>query len=136
MTTPASLRDLYTPPSNAWSFTPVQASNSTPNNVPSTSSSSYQWSTRTNTNPLLDLSSNVTGDEDGWDMKILTQSFLYSALFRFSASAIVVPWDVGRTLLQVQWVPRDAGDVLPGTALTVDESDEEDVRCVKLFQFT
>jgi len=124
MSSSASLRDLYTPPTDAWSFTPTQASNF---NSSSAAPSSYQWSTRTHSNPLLDLSASITGDDEGTDVKIILQSLLSSAMFRFSGSAVTVPWDVGRTLLQVQWVPRDAGEVIPGTALVTDESDEEDL---------
>ncbi|THH29736.1 hypothetical protein EUX98_g4452 [Antrodiella citrinella] len=125
MSSSASLRDLYTPPSDAWSFTPAQASNATAQNVPPPSS--YQWSTRTHSNPLLDLSASISGDDEGMDIKLLLQGLLYSAMLRFSASVVTVPWDIGKTLLQVQWVPRDAGEVVPGTVLITDESDEEDL---------
>ncbi|TCD61581.1 hypothetical protein EIP91_008236 [Steccherinum ochraceum] len=123
MSTPASLRDLYAPPSNAWSFSLAQSSNSTP---PAPPSSSYQWSTRTHANPLLDLSASIAQDDEGLGAKLILQGLLYSALLRFSTSVVTVPWDVGKTLLQVQWVPRDAGEMLPGASLTIDESDEED----------
>jgi len=37
---------------------------------------------------------------------------------------MVMPWEVGRLLLQVQWVPRDAGE-LESTTEIVEEDDEE-----------
>lgn len=65
MSSPASLRDLYAPPSNAWSFNTVAQNGSTAAEISSPpSSSSYQWSTRTQPNPLFDLSANLSRGEE------------------------------------------------------------------------
>ena len=40
-----------------------------------------------------------------------------------------MPWEVGRLLLQVQWVPRDAGEPEPSAEI-VEEGDGE--VCVNL----
>jgi fusion and transport protein UGO1 len=43
---------------------------------------------------------------------------------QYTSTAIVMPWEVGRLLLQVQWVPRDAGEPEP-SAETAEEEDGE-----------
>jgi hypothetical protein len=35
-----------------------------------------------------------------------------------------MPWEVGKLLLQVQWVPRDAGEEVLGE----DQEEEKDLR--------
>lgn len=39
------------------------------------------------------------------------KTIVASAVLQYSSSAIAMPWEVGKTLLQVQWVPRDAKDI-------------------------
>jgi fusion and transport protein UGO1 len=48
---------------------------------------------------------------------------------QYTSTAIAMPWEVGRLLLQVQWVPRDAGEPEPGTEIA--EEDDEAV-CIDL----
>ncbi|KAI0639082.1 mitochondrial carrier [Trametes polyzona] len=106
----ASLRGLYVPPSNAWSFVPpsLQENASAPANPPvSGPSSSNQWSTRTAPNPLFELSSSLSGDDSGLDITSLAKELLAAALLQYATNAIAQPWEVGKTLLQVQWVPRE-----------------------------
>lgn len=125
---PASLRDLYITPSNTWSFVPPSLSHDSSNSThppvsgPSTSS---QWSTRTAPNPLFDLSSTLSGDDSGLDITSLAKEFLAAALLQYATSALVQPWEVGRTLLQVQWVPRDPSDIAPDTGTEIVEDDGE-----------
>lgn len=130
MNSPPSLRDLYAAPANAWTFAPSTPNNSTPP-VPgpstATGTPSYQWSTRPAPNPLLDLSASLTDDGSGVDIKVVLQSLFASALLQYATTALAIPWDVGKTLLQVQWVPRDAGELPPGAVLITDEEDEEEV---------
>jgi len=129
---PASLRDLYVPPSNAWSFVPPPVPSGSSENItnlyPSSSSSSstYQWSTRTNSNPLFDLSASVSDDDSGLDITVLVKGLVAAAFLEYATTAIVMPWEVGRLLMQVQWVPRDAGEAPPGAVLTTDAIDEEE----------
>ncbi|KAI0374498.1 mitochondrial carrier [Pilatotrama ljubarskyi] len=126
---PASLRDLYAPPSNAWSFVPpaLAQDNSSAANPPiSGPSASNSWSTRTAPNPLFDLSSTLSGDDSGLDIASLAKELLAAALLQYATNAIAQPWEVGKTLLQVQWVPRDTGDVLvEGGPAEVAEDDAE-----------
>ncbi len=112
---PASLRDLYTTPSTAWSFVPPTltqdpGSNSSHSPVAGPSSPG-QWTTRTAPNPLFELSSSLTGDDSGLDIATLAKELLAAALLQYATSAIAQPWEVGKTLLQVQWVPRDPADL-------------------------
>jgi fusion and transport protein UGO1 len=46
------------------------------------------------------------------DAALLVKAMVASALMQYTTAAIAMPFDVGKTLLQVQWVPRDA-DELP-----------------------
>lgn len=129
MNPPPSLRDLYATPANAWTFAATTPNNSTTPSAPgpSTVASSHQWSTRPAPNPLLDLSASLADDGSGVDVKVVLQSLFASALLQYATTALSIPWDVGKTLLQVQWVPRDAGELPPGAVLITDEEDEEEV---------
>lgn len=107
--TPASLRDLYVPPSNAWSFIPPalqENASSTAMNSSVPGPSSGKWS-RPAPNPLFELSSSFAGDDSGLDITSLAKEFLAAALLQYATNAIAQPWEVGKTLLQVQWVPRE-----------------------------
>ncbi|KAH9919100.1 mitochondrial carrier [Fomitopsis serialis] len=127
---PTSLRDYYAAPSNAWSFIPASLPGSPENSTdiysPATSSSSYEWSTRTNTNPLFDLSATYASAEDGFDVKLVAQGLVTAALSSYASQALTMPFEVGKTLLQVQWVPRDIVEAAAGVTLSMDPMDEEE----------
>ena len=125
---PASLRDLYTTPSTAWSFVPPSLSHDNSNSThppASGPSTSNQWSTRTAPNPLFDLSSSLTNDDSGLDITSLAKELLAAAPLQYATAALVQPWEVGKTLLQVQWVPRDPSDIAPEASVEVAEDDGE-----------
>ncbi|KAI0757325.1 mitochondrial carrier [Daedaleopsis nitida] len=125
--TPASLRDLYTSPSNAWSFVPpslVQDNSNSTHPPPAGPSASSEWSTRTVPNPLFDLSASLS-DDSGLDITSLAKEFLAAALLQYATAAVAQPWEVGKTLLQVQWVPRDPRDISSETGAEVAEDDGE-----------
>jgi fusion and transport protein UGO1 len=110
MSSPSSLRDLYAPPSTSWTF---EANDRLPAPLGPAASPSpaYQWATRPSPNSLLDLSPSLA--EPGMpDAALLVKAMVASALMQYTTAAIAMPFDVGKTLLQVQWVPRDA-DELP-----------------------
>lgn len=46
------------------------------------------------------------------------------AFLQYSSTAIAMPWEVGKLLLQVQWVPRDAGEVGASPNLAEYEGDD------------
>ncbi|KAJ7919056.1 mitochondrial carrier domain-containing protein [Mycena leptocephala] len=95
----ASLRGLYSDPSSAWSF--VQSIPAIPSN-----SSSQPLLQHSHINELADPS-------DGIDPINLLKTLAASAVLQYTSTAIAMPWEVAKLLLQVQWVPRDAGDPEP-----------------------
>ncbi|KAF7367226.1 hypothetical protein MSAN_00784400 [Mycena sanguinolenta] len=118
----ASLRGLYSDPSSAWSFvpsTPPAASNSTPQYSPPPP----QWSSRPAHNSIFDLSPELAHPSDGIDPVHLLQTVAASAILQYISTAVAMPWEVGKLLLQVQWVPRDAGEPDPSE---VPEDDDDD----------
>ncbi|KAF8922233.1 mitochondrial carrier domain-containing protein [Mucidula mucida] len=121
--TPPSLRDLYSPPSSAWSFVPPQSAPPSNPNTPSppTPSSSFQWSTRPATNSIFDLSPDLN-DGGGINAVELLRALAASAVLQYTSSAIAMPWEVGKMLLQVQWIPREAHDY----DLDADTEDDDD----------
>lgn len=129
MSSPASLRDLYASPPNTWSFAPPPANGSDASAVSPPASGSYQWSARPAPDSLLGLSAGLEDDE-GLDVKALAVGLVTSGLLQYATTAIAVPWEVGRTLLQVQWIPRDIED-LPARdfATAPKESEEEEEVC-------
>ncbi|KDQ54886.1 hypothetical protein JAAARDRAFT_37998 [Jaapia argillacea MUCL 33604] len=128
MSSPSSLRDLYSPPPSSWSFIPPPspASNSTPSvSDPASLQSSYQWSSRPSPNSIFELSP-ALNDPTGLDVTLLLKALVASAFLEYASFAIAMPWDVGKMLLQVQWVPRDAGEVEPRTEIVEDVEEEEE----------
>jgi fusion and transport protein UGO1 len=134
MTSAASLRDLYNNPSSAWSFLPA------PPPLPASASSStqhtYEWkSSRTSPRSIFDLSPSQDLSDTGLDVSLLLSSLLASAVLQYTSTAIAMPWEVGRLLLQVQWVPRDAGEFESSDDIVEDE--DEDVRvCADIYRTT
>jgi mitochondrial fusion and transport protein UGO1 len=124
MSSPASLRDLYAPPANIWSFQATPANASDANATPPPASGSYQWSTRPAPNSLLGLPGSIEDDE-GVDAKALVMGLVTSGLVQYATTAIAVPWEVGKTLLQVQWIPRDVEE-LPARDLHVTLKDQDE----------
>ena len=54
------------------------------------------------------------------------------AFLRYGTAALSQPWEVGKTLLQVQWVPRSAGDIPPEPAVEVLDDEGEVRRALQL----
>ena len=124
MTTPPSLRDLYVDPAAAWAFN-VPAPLAPVNTVSAISEPSYQWSARPARNSIFDLSPSLDFSEpSGIDASQLAKTIVASAILQFTSTAIANPWEVAKLLLQVQWVPRDAGE--PEPTNNVEAYDNED----------
>lgn len=105
MTSSGSLRDLYSSSPSSWSFIPSQS------NLSSTSTPTKpEWSTRPNTNPVFDLSPSFPLEHNGLnvDLRVELKNFFASELLQYTGTALVMPWEVGKILLQIQWVPRDS----------------------------
>ncbi|KDR84853.1 hypothetical protein GALMADRAFT_260563 [Galerina marginata CBS 339.88] len=130
MNQPSSLRDLYIDPSKAWAFVPSASppSNATEPAIPADAPAApaYQWSTRPSHNSIFDLSPSLDLSEPtGINAAQLFKAFVASAVLQYTSTAIVMPWEVGKLLLQVQWVPRDAGEPEPvGAELGEDDNDD------------
>lgn len=103
-----SLRDLYVDPSNAWSF------------VPSAPGSKQYSRPVSEFTPALEFYK----EPYGLNTAHLFRSVAASAVMQYTTSALVNPWEVGKLLLQVQWVPRDAGDPLAEQEYVEDEVEE------------
>ncbi|KAF9535477.1 mitochondrial carrier [Crepidotus variabilis] len=126
MTSSSSLRDLYVDPNQAWAFLPPKASSSVPTppapiagaaaEFPSSSTSKFNLPYEFNTSPY---------DDDGHiNLPQLFRSFVTAGVLQYTSTAIVMPWEVGKLLLQVQWVPRDAGE--PEQLSTEGVEDDND----------
>ena len=125
MSSPSSLRDLYAPPPDAWSFAPPPVNGT--QQAASPQAPTYQWSARSTSKHPLGLSGAVP--EGGVDIRAFAQGLLTAALLQYATSAVIVPWEVGKTLLQVQWVPQDVEARLAAK----DEEEEEEVCSSALF---
>ncbi|EGO28440.1 hypothetical protein SERLADRAFT_458839 [Serpula lacrymans var. lacrymans S7.9] len=135
MNSTSSLRDLYSPPSSAWSFFPPAAM-PTPNTTASSSSvptpGNYQWSTRPAPNSIFDLSPSLHLNEpSNINVPLLLKSLVASAFLQYTSTAIAMPLEVGKMLLQVQWVPKDASmapeQVYDASVEEQVEDEEEEV---------
>lgn len=103
-----SLRDLYNPPSTQWTFIPPPSS-SVPKQAAANASTSYQWTTRPAPSSIFDLSPSLNvGEPSSLDVSLIFRSLVASALLQYCSTAMAMPLEVGKLLLQVQWVPKDA----------------------------
>lgn len=55
----------------------------------------------------------------------MLKAFVTSSLLSFTGTALVMPFEVGKTLAQVQWVPKEGLDNI--VQATLDEVEEESV---------
>jgi fusion and transport protein UGO1 len=115
---PVSLRDLYnSPPASPWSFVPPPPSSNSP--APS-QNTSYEWSTRSPRNVILDFAPG-----DGESVAATLRALALAALTEYSLTAVAMPWEVGKTLLQVQWVPRHTSVQQPDLGDELDDDDQD-----------
>jgi fusion and transport protein UGO1 len=84
---------------------------------------SYQWTTRPAHNSIFDLSPSLDLSEPSTlNLSLLLRSLVASALLQYTSTALVMPLEVGKLLLQIQWIPKDA----PAPSSEVHEEDEEE----------
>lgn len=84
---------------------------------------SYQWSTRPAHNSIFDLSPSLDLSEpSSLNVSLLLRSLVASALLQYTSTALVMPLEVGKLLLQIQWIPKDA----PAPSSQVHEEEEEE----------
>lgn len=129
MSAPSSLRDLYIDGGAAWAFQPNNAS--VPAAGPPATAAPppppAPWiQTRAAHNSIFDLSPSLDLSEPtGINAADLFKAIVASAVLQYTSTAIAMPWEVGKLLLQVQWVPKDAGE--PEYAPPEDEEDESEL---------
>ncbi|KAF8238932.1 hypothetical protein L208DRAFT_1386755 [Tricholoma matsutake] len=123
MSAPASLRELYIDPSSAWAFIPPTSPQPVQASEPAPSGPSYQWSTRPSHNSIFDLSPSLDISEpSSSNAANLLKTLVASAVWQYTSTAIAMPWEVGKLLLQVQWVPRHVGE--PEEPEYIEENDD------------
>lgn len=64
---------------------------------------------------------------------MLLKALIASAFLQYTTTAIAMPWEVGKVMLQVQWIPKDvdADEVEVGLDDTEQYADQETVRHVR-----
>ncbi|KAG1784254.1 mitochondrial carrier domain-containing protein [Suillus placidus] len=120
-----SLRDLYSPPSSAWAFVPPPPpmQNASAPAPAASAMTSYHWTTRPAHNSIFDLSPSLDLSEpSSLNVPLLLRSLVASALLQYTSTALVMPLEVGKLLLQIQWIPKDA----PAPSSQVHEEEEEE----------
>lgn len=80
---------------------------------------------RVNASPVFDLSPSLSYDDGGvkLDIKGVVNSLIGTFLMQYGGTAIAMPWEVAKILLQVQWNPRDGGSVKRQEEETVVEEE-------------
>lgn len=58
------------------------------------------------------------------EIKLLLKGLIAGAVLQYTSTALAMPFEVGKLLLQVQWVPRDLS-MLEGPAVKEEEYEEE-----------
>ena len=123
MSNPSSLRDLYSTNPPTWSFT-TPSNPTRPPPLPSSSSNpSHTLSSRPIQNSVFELSP-ALAEPGGLELGLLIKTLVASAVLEYTTTVIAMPWEVGKCLLQVQWVPRDAGQ-MDDVVLATEEVTEE-----------
>lgn len=130
MTSASSLRDLYASSSSSWSFESSASANGTQPSMsaPEPAAADYQWSPRPARNSIYELTPSLDlNDPVNVKMSILFKGIVASVFLQYGSTAIAMPWEVGKMLLQVQWVPRDAEEVDVAKAEEQFVQEEEEV---------
>lgn len=123
-----SLRDLYVDPTSVWSFLPPPPANgSSAPPVDPPAAAAYQWSSRPSHNSVFDLSPNLA-ESSSIDVTEWLRTIVASAVLQYTSTAVGMPWEVATTLLQVQWVPRDAGEPVASDSANLEDDHDDAVR--------
>ncbi|KAA1468497.1 mitochondrial carrier [Dentipellis sp. KUC8613] len=129
MSNPSSLRDLYNTPPSPWTFVPPPINGSTSSvsqsNAAPPPSYSFPARPRPPQNSIFELSP-ALADPGGADMTLLLKTLVANAFLEYASNVVAMPWEVGKCLLQVQWVPRDAGEPEEGEPEAVVEEVAEE----------
>ena len=97
-----SLRGLYVSPSRNWSFSSPDGSSSSTLGVSDTAYiRTQQWTPEHASKPRVPARSISSNG------RLIAKALFTSAALHYTSTAIAMPWEVGRLLLQVQYIPRD-----------------------------
>lgn len=122
------LRPYYVAPAtdSDWAFgsRPIASS--------STRNSSYPDSLRISSTNRYESSTSFD-DLESPAAGAMLQSFLMSSILSFTSTALVMPFEVGKTLAQVQWVPKDG--IEPTVWLGTEGIIEDEAIEVRDFSF-
>jgi mitochondrial fusion and transport protein UGO1 len=125
--TPPSLRGLYTAPTDSWAFIPAAEVRSSNSPAPPLAGSS-RWTPRNTTKSHVFELSPALQENATIDLRVLLKGLFSAGLLQYASTAIAMPFEVGRVLLQVQWVPKE----LPNTfdnGLEIEMEPEEENVC-------
>ncbi|CAE6432477.1 unnamed protein product [Rhizoctonia solani] len=120
--TPNSLRDLYAAPPDGWSFFPA------PEDLSSTGtkSAATSWPSRSAHSAdshVFDLTP-IASDVVSLDPRMAIKALVASGALQYATTAIAMPFEVGKVLLQIQWVPKDHVGPAPDELIS-DEKEED-----------
>lgn len=136
MNPPPSLRGLYQDPNSTWSFSSPQPLAPPEAHVASSPAThSYQWTPTRHNNSIFDLSPSLADGSEPLNATLIFRSLVASALLQYTSTAIAMPWEVGKLLLQVQWIPRhDSQKPASEAPREEDREDEEEEEVVRISQ--
>jgi len=60
------------------------------------------------------------------EIRLLLKGLIAGAVLQYTSTALAMPFEVGKLLLQVQWVPRDLS-LLEGPTVIEEEYEEAEV---------
>ncbi|WWC91418.1 uncharacterized protein L201_006364 [Kwoniella dendrophila CBS 6074] len=122
---PQSVRGLYTPPAEEWVFLPPSSSSSSSSSSNSSNLSSSSGSTKSTAPPshLPSTFGSTIDDSTGDDNLALPMMGKPFNLFlsEYLTTALGMPFEVGKTLLQVEYRPRKKFDTQIENELSLDE---------------
>lgn len=135
-----SLRETYAAPTDAWAFIPASSSSSN-SSTGNPTTSGTTWTRPASSRPHVfdltptpfdDFGSVMLDDVGGRDWGKLISDALAAGVLSYASTAVVMPFEVAKVLLQVQWIPKeevadalDPPEELPGT--TEEPVDEDTV---------
>lgn len=102
-----SLRDLYATEPEGWSFLPPPNGSSSSRVVHAQAApNSYEWSSRSRPHSVYALSS--LDLQPTYSTADFFRNVASQAAIKYLCALVENPFEVGKTLLQVQYVPREA----------------------------
>ncbi|KAH7100228.1 mitochondrial carrier domain-containing protein [Auriculariales sp. MPI-PUGE-AT-0066] len=132
---PASLRDMYSAQGSSWDFAQQPLPAATTSAAPAAEAKAVQWTMAATPSrrhsPVFDLSPSV-GEDIGIDpgdidLRALLKGLIASAFLRYATSAIAMPWEVSKLLLQIQHMPRVPDTPEPSREVVLEEDEDEDI---------